>query len=453
MKVWNGNYILFFLCIFSYSTMLILIKYNHSLFSEEVRRTILSLFQCVVLFFIIILLPVYTKNIGLLSFIGLLTFFYLLFVIMKTFSGERISDAGIRITDDPDDLQRFIAKEEVTVFDSSFREMSNCDAPLFTKKTEKILIIDDDPVSITILKKCFEASGYHLFSAKNGADGLELMKRYEFDILLLDIMLPDISGYEVCRIIRKNYSQDELPILFLTARNEIQDLVTGFNAGGNDYISKPVNREELMIRVKNLVDLKKAVKKNMETNQRLMQERMTPHFIFNTLNSIHAYLHFDVEKADGALLQLADCYRFLTNHSYEPLVKFEDEWAFVEHYLEIKKIQHEDVLNYDVVFEGDFSELYIPPLTIQPLIENSFKHGFSKKKSDWNITISVRRIGTRLSISICDNGAGMSGEINLLRSSGTIQDRINYYFRDVEFIIENNDSAGVKTLLSFDVSV
>ena len=97
----------------------------------------------------------------------------------------------------------------------------------------------------------------------------------------------------------------------------------GLKPGGNDYLTKPVNREELAVRIKNLSDLKKAIKKNNEISQKLLQKRMTPHFIFNTLNSIHSYLHFDIEKADDALMQLAHCFRFLTNNSFESLITFD----------------------------------------------------------------------------------------------------------------------------------
>ena len=80
------------------------------------------------------------------------------------------------------------------------------------------------------------------------------------DLLLLDVMLPGISGYDVCRKVREKYSMHELPVIMLTAKSTTQDIVTGLAAGANDYITKPVNRDELLARVNNLISMKESVK-------------------------------------------------------------------------------------------------------------------------------------------------------------------------------------------------
>ena len=225
----------------------------------------------------------------------------------------------------------------------------------------------------------------------------------------------------------------------------------GLKPGGNDYLTKPVNREELAVRIKNLSDLKKAIKKNNEISQKLLQKRMTPHFIFNTLNSIHSYMHFDIEKADDALMQLAHCFRFLTNNSFESLITFDDEWEFAQQYLKIKKLQHEDVLTVNINVEGNFDDINIPPLIIQPLIENAFKHGFYQRRSDWNLVVDVVRTDKRVRLSVKDNGSGVPENVDVSRSTENIIKRMNYYFKNVELTIENAENGGAETLLTFEI--
>ena len=115
----------------------------------------------------------------------------------------------------------------------------------------RLLIVEDDAISRKLLMNSLAAQKYRLVSVKNGSDALNILTGDEkYDLVLLDIMMPDISGYDICRKIRQHHSENELPIIFLTARNQVDDLVDGFNAGANDYIIKPVSNKELISRVR-----------------------------------------------------------------------------------------------------------------------------------------------------------------------------------------------------------
>ncbi len=123
-----------------------------------------------------------------------------------------------------------------------------------------ILIVDDEPVNLHILTGQLKLEGYRTISASSGKAAMEaLAKRPAPDLALVDVMLPDISGYDLCRKIRENFYQHELPVLMITAKGLPGDIVMGFDAGASDYIIKPVNREELAARVKNLITLKESV--------------------------------------------------------------------------------------------------------------------------------------------------------------------------------------------------
>jgi DNA-binding response OmpR family regulator len=112
---------------------------------------------------------------------------------------------------------------------------------------ETVLIIEDDPALLRGLKDNFELEGYRVAAASDGEEGLEAALNSRPDLILLDIMLPKINGYEICRLIRQEGLQT--PILMLTAKGQESDVVLGLNLGADDYITKPFSIRELLARV------------------------------------------------------------------------------------------------------------------------------------------------------------------------------------------------------------
>jgi DNA-binding response OmpR family regulator len=113
---------------------------------------------------------------------------------------------------------------------------------------EAILIIEDDPTLLLGLKDNFELQGYRVRTARDGEQGLEAALDHPPDLILLDIMLPRLNGYEVCRAIREQGL--ELPIIMLTAKGQEEDIILGLNLGADDYVTKPFRIRELHARVK-----------------------------------------------------------------------------------------------------------------------------------------------------------------------------------------------------------
>ncbi|TAL36796.1 MAG: response regulator [Spirochaetes bacterium] len=127
----------------------------------------------------------------------------------------------------------------------------------------RILAVDDDPVNLQVIANQLALHDYSVTTATGGADALELIRRGgDYDLVILDVMMPRVSGFEVAQAVRKNFDLFELPIIMLTARSRIVDIVTGFEAGANDYLTKPFHRDELLARVHTLIALKRAVKDN-----------------------------------------------------------------------------------------------------------------------------------------------------------------------------------------------
>lgn len=119
-----------------------------------------------------------------------------------------------------------------------------------------IMIADDDPINRQVLVNHLSLEHFQLMEMSDGSAVLDAFaERRPCDLLLLDIMMPKVSGYEVCRRLRERYSVSELPIIFITARNQLPNLETGFQVGGNDYVIKPVSQNELILRVRTHLSL------------------------------------------------------------------------------------------------------------------------------------------------------------------------------------------------------
>ncbi len=119
-----------------------------------------------------------------------------------------------------------------------------------------ILIVDDEPNNIQLLGNLLKENGYNVEFALDGEKAFDWLDSKPFDLVLLDIMMPGMDGYTVCKKIKSDVSKRHLPIIFITAKTETDDIVKGFDAGGSDYITKPFKAPELLARVKMHVEMK-----------------------------------------------------------------------------------------------------------------------------------------------------------------------------------------------------
>ncbi len=136
----------------------------------------------------------------------------------------------------------------------------------------RVLIVDDVPKNIQVAANILQKSGYQMAFAQDGPTAIEQAKTHRFDLILLDIMMPDMDGFEVCRRIKENPSSREIPIIFLTAKNDSDSIVEGFHLGAMDYLTKPFNGPELEARVKTHLELYRSKEELRAANQRLSLE-------------------------------------------------------------------------------------------------------------------------------------------------------------------------------------
>src|SRR5919199_1173879 len=127
-----------------------------------------------------------------------------------------------------------------------------------TEGAFKILIVDDEPVNLQVLVNHLSLQNYAITQASNGIEALDVIRSgFQPDLILLDIMMPKMTGYELCHKIREQFLATEVPVVLLTAKNQVSDLVEGFSAGANDYLTKPVSKNELLARIKTHIQLSK----------------------------------------------------------------------------------------------------------------------------------------------------------------------------------------------------
>ncbi len=136
---------------------------------------------------------------------------------------------------------------------------------------ERILVVDDVPVNVKLLADLLTIKGYAVVTAANGAEALVKVEKDRPGLVLLDVMMPGMSGYDVCRKIRENPATAMLPIIMVTALDPTQERVKGIEAGADDFLSKPINQPELLARVKSLLRIKVLHDELADWNRTLAQ--------------------------------------------------------------------------------------------------------------------------------------------------------------------------------------
>jgi DNA-binding response OmpR family regulator len=174
---------------------------------------------------------------------------------------------------------------------------------------QRILIIEDEKEMARGLKDILEFEGYEVETAENGAEGLQAVNRKEPDCIILDLMLPDISGYQVCEQIRQKL---HTPILMLTAKSQDHDKIWGFKLGADDYLTKPFSLGELLARVMALLRRHGQYAQNADAiriGQNLVDVK---HFIVRRGDEEHSMSHYEVEL-----------FKLLYAHVNEPVTRDE----------------------------------------------------------------------------------------------------------------------------------
>ncbi|WP_049790018.1 ATP-binding protein [Paenibacillus sp. JDR-2] len=285
--------------------------------------------------------------------------------------------------------------------------------PLYTEEGTgevKILLVDDDSSNIKVLQELFPSSRYHVFVAYNGEDALKLIKQHrgELSLVLLDVMMPGLSGYEVCRRIREENPLYQLPVLLLTVRNSPADIALGFEAGANDFLVKPFSGKELLARVQTLLQMKEAVEQAIRMETLFLQSQIKPHFVYNALSGIISLCYSDGARAGKLLGEFSNYLRL--SFDLDPRhakVSLNRELSLTKSYVELEQARFGERLHVEWEV-GAPTETLVPALILQPLVENAIRHGVMKRLSGGNVVIRAKLVQYGLQISVQDDGVGMN---------------------------------------------
>ncbi len=176
-----------------------------------------------------------------------------------------------------------------------------------TNKNLRILIVDDVSINIQVIANILKKDGYQMSYAQSGKAALVKSNFQDFDLILLDVMMPEMNGFEVCIQLKQELKTKDIPVIFLTAKSDTESIVRGFEAGGVDYVTKPFNGVELLARVKTRLDLKRsqealksAYQKLKATNEKLLKSQEKLEMVARTDTLTKLSNRFDIiEKMEN----------------------------------------------------------------------------------------------------------------------------------------------------------
>ncbi|WP_176706488.1 hybrid sensor histidine kinase/response regulator [Paenibacillus hemerocallicola] len=278
-----------------------------------------------------------------------------------------------------------------------------------TRREHIILAVDDDPVNLRVLQAVLADEPYEIVAVNSGQEAIETLDRLggKIGLVILDVMMPGQSGYEVCRQIRHTYPLSELPILLTTVRSEPSDVIVGFEAGANDYLTKPFQAYELRARTRTLLEMRRSAENAVRSELAFLQAQIKPHFLYNALNTIITFSLEDPQTTHDLLLNLS---RYLRGSfdfkNKEKVVSLRKELELTEAYLQIERARFGERLR--IRFEVDeAADCMLPPLTLQPLVENAVRHGITRQEDGGTVTITVSTDLDFTTLSVEDDGPGM----------------------------------------------
>lgn len=175
-----------------------------------------------------------------------------------------------------------------------------------SKKTVRLLIVEDNPEVQAYIQSIFE-SDYEVHTADNGAQGLEATKKLLPDLIISDVMMPEIDGITLCNIIKSQLETSHIPVIILTARSNLLFRIEGLEIGADDYLTKPFNKEELRLKVKNMISSRQRLREKFARNHNFDPKEITvttadEHF----LEKIMQVVENNIENTDFSVEQFAD---------------------------------------------------------------------------------------------------------------------------------------------------
>ncbi|WP_338552453.1 histidine kinase [Paenibacillus sp. KS-LC4] len=281
--------------------------------------------------------------------------------------------------------------------------------PGATSGSAVILLATADLVDMEHLSTLLSTEGFSLMFASSGTEAQWLLDRQrQPDLVIVDALLPPTTGYELCRRIRNDFTQAELPVLFINMRSTPADIEACMSAGGNDFITRPLDAGEIFVRVHTLLGMKRLVKEAANNEMAFLRSQIKPHFLYNALGTIMSLCFTDGPRA-GELLGSFSRYLRILFHldNSEETIPLSKEMELVRAYVDIERERFGSRLEVEFDVDEALQTCKVMPLLIEPLVENAIRHGVSKRISGGSVRLSIRRLGDMVQVIVEDDGVGM----------------------------------------------
>lgn len=294
-------------------------------------------------------------------------------------------------------------------------------------KNARILIVDDTRKNLELLGTILLQEGYQINAGSNGLRALEVAEKVSPDLILLDIMMPEMDGFETCKRLKASEKTKAIPVIFLTARTDSDDIVKGFQLGAVDYITKPFNPTELLVRVRTHLELK--LSKDLlekEGNERKELLHVLCHDLSNPFNAILSSFHL-IEEGFSTFDGLKEHLHAATQSGLEVIQLVRNMRALEERKLELRNINLSEAVSQSFFllknqFSGKDIELDIcidhhlnvraeSASFINSVLNNILTNAVKFSHRGSKILMSARETGDDVKISIRDFGIGMSEKL------------------------------------------
>ncbi|MDH3257776.1 MAG: hybrid sensor histidine kinase/response regulator [Nitrospinota bacterium] len=302
----------------------------------------------------------------------------------------------------------------------------------------KILIVDDTPTNLSILEEILDED-YFISIAQSGTQALSITDKFVPDLILLDVNMPGIDGFETCRRLKSRKETCDIPVVFITARAEPEDVIQGFKEGGVDYITKPFNHNEVMVRVKTHLKVQQLIRQLEFKNDQLKEVNdlknkflgMASHDMRNYLSAIKGYSQILQEDKEELPAETKDQFLSFIFKSSENMLKMVNDLLdvsviesgrlqldlhpesfknLIEHHNMIIRFfadKKNILLQYDL---DDVPDCQMDANKIGQVIDNLISNAIKFSKSGTTVFISLKERGGKLVFSVKDEGPGISEE-------------------------------------------
>lgn len=334
-----------------------------------------------------------------------------------------------------------------------------------------ILIVDDTPKNLQLLGNLLSKEGYKIAALTEGSKVLESVQKLRPDLILLDVMMPDKNGFEVCMELKRSSELADIPVIFITGKAEEEDIVEGLNIGGADYVTKPFSAQELLARVATHVELKKARDKILEQNKQLQA-------LNKTREKLYSIIGHDLRSGLAGIIGISDLlFSKVTEDEILDSAELTELLALIyqsgqglnrllDNLLNWTRIQtgnlhlNPEVLSLESIISG-MEELFKPLANkkeidlkfdsskgyvieadkhmVETIIRNLVSNALKFTTSGGTVTLSICEDADRISITVADTGIGMSEEIQ--------KDLFKPDERPTQFGTQNEQGTGLGLIL------